>query len=281
MCAKSLKTEYRTHKFFRDVRHTSTCSQFPIPYNRALPFCPEHPKSQMTKVLLIALMTLAAASSDAQIAATTQPPVAKKVHTERTLNGVTLTDDYAWLRERDNPDVKALPRSRERLRRVVMKPTQARQKKLYDEIVSHIKETDDYGSLPQGRLLLLHPHAKGKTVLRCYAARRARSTPASGSRIILRAGAARLNQMAEGENFMAVGHSRSVTMATGWRTPPTMWDSASTGCTSATCVPCRTCPTRPSASLRSPGPRTTGRCSTLSKMKSRSAAIAYIAIPEE
>ena len=31
----------------------------------------------------------------AQTAAVPQPPVAKKVHTERTLNGATLTDDYA------------------------------------------------------------------------------------------------------------------------------------------------------------------------------------------
>ena len=36
------------------------------------------------------------------------PPVAKKIHTEKTVNGKVLTDDYAWLRERSNPDVKAL-----------------------------------------------------------------------------------------------------------------------------------------------------------------------------
>jgi oligopeptidase B len=52
-------------------------------------------------------MTLAAASSSEAQTTTNQPPVAKKVHTERTLNGVTLTDDYAWLRERENPDVKS------------------------------------------------------------------------------------------------------------------------------------------------------------------------------
>ena len=37
-----------------------------------------------------------------------KPPVAKKIHTEKTVNGKTLVDDYAWLRERSNPDVKAL-----------------------------------------------------------------------------------------------------------------------------------------------------------------------------
>src|SRR6201999_3372459 len=35
-------------------------------------------------------------------------PVAKKVHTEHPINGAVLVDDYAWLRERQNPEVKAL-----------------------------------------------------------------------------------------------------------------------------------------------------------------------------
>ena len=34
-------------------------------------------------------------------------PAARKDHRETTLHGVTLTDDYAWLREKDDPEVTA------------------------------------------------------------------------------------------------------------------------------------------------------------------------------
>ena len=35
------------------------------------------------------------------------PPVARKIRTETTLHGTTLTDDYAWLRDKENPEVTA------------------------------------------------------------------------------------------------------------------------------------------------------------------------------
>src|SRR5215472_12499462 len=82
-------------------------------------------------------------NSSATTVAEVKPPVATKVHTEKTLNGKTLVDDYAWLRERSNPDVKALLEAENAYAAYVMQPTQARQKKLYDEIISHIKEDDE------------------------------------------------------------------------------------------------------------------------------------------
>ena len=72
-----------------------------------------------------------------------KPPVAKKIRTEKTVNGKTLVDDYGWLRERSNPDVKALLEAENAYAESVMQPTESRQQKLYDEIVSHIKEDDD------------------------------------------------------------------------------------------------------------------------------------------
>ena len=35
------------------------------------------------------------------------PPIARKDHKETVLHGITLTDDYAWLREKDSPEVTA------------------------------------------------------------------------------------------------------------------------------------------------------------------------------
>ena len=52
----------------------------------------------------IALL-LSAASTFAQSGTGPTPPVAKKVHTEKPINGSVLVDDYAWLRERTSPAV--------------------------------------------------------------------------------------------------------------------------------------------------------------------------------
>jgi oligopeptidase B len=34
-------------------------------------------------------------------------PIARREHTETRLHGAVLTDDYAWLRDKQNPDVTA------------------------------------------------------------------------------------------------------------------------------------------------------------------------------
>jgi len=46
-----------------------------------------------------------------------QPPIARKDHKETVLHGAVLTDDYAWLRDKDNPDVTAYLEAEKRLRR--------------------------------------------------------------------------------------------------------------------------------------------------------------------
>ncbi len=37
---------------------------------------------------------------------TPTPPIARKEHKETALHGITLTDDYAWLREKESPEVR-------------------------------------------------------------------------------------------------------------------------------------------------------------------------------
>src|SRR5258708_4030806 len=70
------------------------------------------------------------------------PPAAKKVHTENRINGGDLVDDYSWLRNKSNPEVAQYLEAENAYADGVMKPTEALQHKLYDEMVSHIKETD-------------------------------------------------------------------------------------------------------------------------------------------
>ncbi len=70
------------------------------------------------------------------------PPVAATVHTENHINGGNLVDNYHWLRNKANPAVAQYLEAENAYADGVMKPTAALQQKLYDEMVSHIKETD-------------------------------------------------------------------------------------------------------------------------------------------
>jgi oligopeptidase B len=75
-------------------------------------------------------------------AGTPAPPVAKKVRTDNRINGGDLVDDYRWLREKSKPEVAQYLEAENAYADSVMKPAEGLQKKLYDEMVSHIKETD-------------------------------------------------------------------------------------------------------------------------------------------
>src|SRR5580704_10389335 len=138
----------------------------------------------------------ASSSSQTQDAAV-KPPVAKKIHTQKTVNGKALVDDYAWLRERSNPDVKALLEAENAYAAYVMKPTEARQKKLYDEIVSHIKESDDTVPFRKDGYYYYTRTEKGKQYFQLCRKKGSLQAP---EQIILD-----LNQMGEGQKFMAVG----------------------------------------------------------------------------
>ena len=70
------------------------------------------------------------------------PPVATPRRTETTLHGHTLVDDYAWLRERESPEVISYLEAENAYTNSVLEPTVELQKTLYAEMVSHIKETD-------------------------------------------------------------------------------------------------------------------------------------------
>src|SRR6266403_1835025 len=92
-----------------------------------------------TSLILASTCAVAADDNSPSLPA---PPVAKKVPKITEINGRTLTDNYFWLREKKNPDVKAYLDAENVYTDAVMKPTEGLQKKLYDEMLSRIKETD-------------------------------------------------------------------------------------------------------------------------------------------
>ncbi len=71
-----------------------------------------------------------------------KPPVAKKIKKELTIHGDTRIDNYYWLNERDNPEVIDYLKAENEYLKAKMKHTEPLQKKLYDEIIGRIKQTD-------------------------------------------------------------------------------------------------------------------------------------------
>jgi oligopeptidase B len=73
---------------------------------------------------------------------THQAPVARKEPTQTSLHGVTLTDDYAWLRDKEHPDVTAYLEAENTYAAAVMAPLEELREHLYEEMLSHVKQTD-------------------------------------------------------------------------------------------------------------------------------------------
>ncbi len=74
---------------------------------------------------------------------TAQPPVAPRKPVETTLHGETLVDEYAWLREKDNPGVTTHLEAENAYADTVLGPLKPLADELYREMLARIKETDE------------------------------------------------------------------------------------------------------------------------------------------
>lgn len=72
----------------------------------------------------------------------TTPPIAKIVPKEITLHGDTRSDNYAWLRDRTDPDSIAYLEAENQYTEEVMAPLKPLRETLYQEILGRIQETD-------------------------------------------------------------------------------------------------------------------------------------------
>jgi oligopeptidase B len=160
----------------------------------------------MRRLFLPAAMTLAlsallSGSYIKTMAQTTEnapaPPVAKKIPHTTEVHGTTLSDDYFWMRDKKNPEVISYLEAENAYTDALMRPTAALQEKLYKEMLSRIKETDQNVPYPLGGYLYYTRTEAGKQ----YAtfARRKGSMNAPEEVLL------DLNEMVKGHPFMAVG----------------------------------------------------------------------------
>lgn len=130
----------------------------------------------------------------------TKPPVAERKHTERALHGHTLVDDYAWLRQKEDPAVAAYLEAENAYTAATMAGTEELQKQLYAEMLSHIQETDVSVPFRDGDYWYYVRTEEGKQYETFCRKRGTVEAPTGEEEIILD-----LNALAEGESFLALG----------------------------------------------------------------------------
>ncbi len=113
------------------------------------------------RAALLALAPFGSMSVHAQPAAT-DPPVATIIPKADTLHGDVRVDNYYWLRERSNPDVKKYVEAENAYTEAKMKPAEALRETLYNEMLRRIKETDEDPPYRQGKYFYYSRSEKGK-----------------------------------------------------------------------------------------------------------------------
>jgi len=125
------------------------------------------------------------------------PPIAEKRPKIDVAHGDRREDDYFWLRERENPAVKAYLEAENAFAEQTLSPTRTVQEALYTEMLSRIKETDLSVPYREESHVYYYRTEQGKQY-RIYC--RKRDAAGAPEEITLD-----LNEMAKGHPFMGLG----------------------------------------------------------------------------
>jgi oligopeptidase B len=148
----------------------------------------------LATLVLAFVFLLPAADTSSSLPA---PPVAKKEPKVTEINGQKLVDNYFWLRDKKNPDVKAYLDAENVYTDAVMKPTEPLQRKLYEEMLSRIKETDIEVPYKEGDYFYYVRTEAGKQYgIRC----RKKGSLNAPEEILID-----VNELAKGQKFMSLG----------------------------------------------------------------------------
>ena len=168
----------------------------PLP-RRAGPLRRSDRMNMNPRPLILAALVSAAVPAGIVRAGDATPPAAPKVPHMQTLHGDNLEDDYFWMRERDNPKVRAFLEAENAYTESFMKPTEPLQKTLYDEMLGRIKQTDLSVPYREGGWYYYSRTEKGKQYpIYC----RKKGSLEAAEEVYLD-----VNALAEGQRFMSVG----------------------------------------------------------------------------
>src|SRR5437660_11803466 len=126
-----------------------------------------------------------------------KPPVARREPVEHVLHGDRRVDHYAWLRHKENPEVIAYLKAENAYTDAILKPTEAFQEILYQEMLGRILQTDL--SVPyrlRGYLYFTRTEEGKQYAFHC----RRRDVEGAPDELLLD-----LNLLAEGHSFLGLG----------------------------------------------------------------------------
>jgi oligopeptidase B len=126
-----------------------------------------------------------------------KPPVARREPIEHVLHGDRRVDHYAWLRHKENPEVIAYLKAENAYTDAILKPTEALQEKLYQEMLGRILQTDLSVPYKLRGYLYFSRTEEGKQY--AYHCRR-RGSEGAAEELLLD-----LNLLAEGHSFLGLG----------------------------------------------------------------------------
>src|ERR1700728_3620356 len=130
------------------------------------------------------------------------PPTAIKHHSETLKHGVRLVDDYAWLRNKENPDVTAYLEAENAYAEAVMAPLAGLRDQLYQEMLSHVKQTDVSVPYRDGAWWYYTRTEEGlQYAIHCRKRGTAAGPDADAPEEVLLDG----NELAKGQAFFAIG----------------------------------------------------------------------------
>jgi oligopeptidase B len=158
------------------------------------------PQKSLLLISLLIVSTIAfvrTMAQDGNSSMMLQPPATEKKPKITEINGDRLVDSYFWLREKANPAVIAHLEAENAYAAAVMKPTEPLQEKLYNDILSHIKQTDTNVPYRWGSDFYYTRTVEGKQYpIYC----RKHGNLEAAEEILLD-----LNELARGQKFMSVG----------------------------------------------------------------------------
>jgi oligopeptidase B len=128
-------------------------------------------------------------------AVTLVPPIAKRQPVELTIHGDVLVDDYAWLRDRNDPETIAYLEAENAYAEAVMSGTKELQETLYAEMLGRIKQTDVHVPYRKGEWLYYSRTVEGEQ----YAIFARKRTLDDDEHVVLD-----INALAAGHEFMDV-----------------------------------------------------------------------------
>ncbi len=125
------------------------------------------------------------------------PPVAKRVDHREVRHEATVVDQYAWLREKSNPEVIDYLKAENAYTDAMTKDVQPFADALYKEILSHIKQTDLSVPVKRGAYFYYSRTEEGKQYpIQC----RRKGTMEAPEEVLLDS-----NELAKGKSFLSLG----------------------------------------------------------------------------